>query len=736
VFTFGVAVIGVATGARSRKHGSKAASASASASAHPLYGSNGVNSGSSGSSELYSRKEEEHEEDNPLLKGGVWFGLVALVVLGVLYFTHLHKLTGNEEIITPARGRAHESTITSTPASSTASDSSAQSGGPETLKAGACPTWSSANLVGAYGNMQGQWASRFECHDGKACDLWYQGMIHYFGYNKVESIRNFRACLNVDASKLECLMGVALAAAPNINEGMSDMELIEGREALDKAMKILQPMRVTNRSPYGLRLINDLILASNVLFPHSVDERNKLGQTHFDQLYADAMLGVYNTFPENDDVIAIYAESVFNLSPWNYWVYPPREPMPDFHDEAYVPHKRIPVEMKPTIVPAYNALKSMFARNHRQPLGLHLLVHLLEAGPNPADGNPAANALYDLARDEGAGHLAHMPAHVFARTGRYEDCIVASQRSIELDEKYTQKCLTPYFPEHNKALLVEAALMSGRGMLAEEYATLRATEMSSDLVMYPAGVLETLPKETEWIRMGKWTKILKRNGLGDNLRRRMQVADSSAIPAYYRALDSYAKTLALLHSGMRSKATYEFGHLKEHVANIPPDMLAEPSFMASYRQKQGALMRDMAKAAFFVLSQNYGEAKAMLKSMVYTRDNFNYLEPEHFYMPPRQCLGAVLIAEADTLQRIDPERAHFLLEQAVEVYTEDLLLRPSNGWSLKGMANAQTRLAGTDRHRHNQALVDAARWNEAEYEKAFMYGDRRLEGSCCELGLC
>ena len=121
------------------------------------------------------------------------------------------------------------------------------------------------------------------------------------------------------------------------------------------------------------------------------------------------------------------------------------------------------VELTPSMVPAYLALTEVMTRTkYRHPLALHLWIHITESGTTPARGLPAADALAQLSRDgtTGTGHLLHMPAHIYLRTGRYMECIASSLVAIASDRMYETKCLVPYVPTHNVAMLVSAALVT------------------------------------------------------------------------------------------------------------------------------------------------------------------------------------------------------------------------------------------------------------------------------------
>ena len=194
-------------------------------------------------------------------------------------------------------------------------------------------------------------------------------------------------------------------------------------------------------------------------------------------------LQAYEQYPDDADVAAIYAESLINLSPWDYY---------SADDKNHV---------RPILAPALTALRRSLSLDGNHLLALHMWIHLIEASSSPGDAEKEADRLYSIGRGlssnsrllqlqqrrrgegvstleykgteereesdvaavaAGAGHLLHMPAHVFLRVGRYKDAVDASILAVASDKMYRAKCLVPYVDTHNSAMMVYAATLWGR----------------------------------------------------------------------------------------------------------------------------------------------------------------------------------------------------------------------------------------------------------------------------------
>ena len=632
------------------------------------------------------------------------------------------------------------------------------------------------DLIGLYGDMTGQFHRDVDTSSPLAAALFDQGMIHIYGFNQVEGIRNMRAAIAVDGDCAMCYWGVAQGSGPNINTEVKETMAAAGKAAIEAAYTIM-----ARKDSAGL--ISEanaaLIIAQRRRFSFAtVAEWAANGQARYDQQYADAMLDVYQQHPDDDDAAAIYAEAVLNLSPWQYYTAQlgaaaraaaEAETAASPVDPATDP-TGIVAELAPRVRLAYRALEAVLAHapNRKHPLALHLTIHIAESGSAPSRGIAAADALAKLSRngDTGTGHLLHMPAHIYLRTGRYADCIASSVVAIAADRAFDAKCVTPYVPTHNVAMLVSAALYSGRLQMALEYSPY--TVMVPEAALYLSAIYAS-PKDIVLARFGQWEQIdylheqqqkeyvrqisLAGSGTGSGAGAVGDYLDADGIKPYVKAVHLYARTLSAVSVGSLAAATAAVDALKAAAEAVPYDDLDRDHPFYPYHREMADMMSAITQAAFLVRFRGDADAAAtLLRTAVAEQDSWSYMEPENFYFPVRHCLGAVLVKQAEG-STADPERARRMLLDAVAVYEADLAQHPNTGWSLKGLELALQGLAGLGDATVASAraaglglatpegaaldayLVDtqrafAASWTNADPDF------RIIRGSCCEILLC
>ncbi|HYH47388.1 MAG TPA: hypothetical protein VEG34_17035, partial [Thermoanaerobaculia bacterium] len=260
-----------------------------------------------------------------------------------------------------------------------------------------------------------------------------QGVNLAYGFNHAEAGRSFREAARLDPECAMAYWGQALVLGPNINAPMDPEDEPKARGLAEQAL--------ARRAAAGPRE-QALIEALARRYTGKADDR-----AAGDQAYAEAMRAVWQRFPGDDDVAALYAEAMMDLRPWAYW-------RPDG-----TPYPGIPEVVA--------LLESVIQRNPRHPLALHLYIHLLEPVA-PAKAERAADLLLPLM--PGAGHMVHMPSHIYQRVGRYADAVKANEQAALADEDYITQCRVQgfyamaYYP-HNVHFVWFAATMDGRGAL-------------------------------------------------------------------------------------------------------------------------------------------------------------------------------------------------------------------------------------------------------------------------------
>lgn len=225
-----------------------------------------------------------------------------------------------------------------------------------------------------------------------------QGLRLYYAFNHQEAIRAFSEAARLDPACAMCHWGIALSLGPNINAPMDPAAAEPALAALERARQ--------GRANAGERALIDA-LAARYASPAPEDRRA------LDRAYAEAIGNVVRQYPDNQDATALYAEALMDLSPWQYWE-PDGEPRPD----------------TPQIL---SQLERIIAANPKHPGACHFFIHAVEA-VDPARAVPCAERLAGLMPD--AGHLLHMPGHIYVRVGRYEDAIRANEHAVHADETF------------------------------------------------------------------------------------------------------------------------------------------------------------------------------------------------------------------------------------------------------------------------------------------------------------
>jgi tetratricopeptide (TPR) repeat protein len=360
-----------------------------------------------------------------------------------------------------------------------------------------------------------------------------------------------------------------------------------------------------------------------------------------DRAYADAMAKVAAAHPEHLGAATLYADALMNTSPWNYWL-PDGQPRPD----------------TPAIL---RTLESVLAANPDHPGALHLYIHAIEA-KDPGRAEAGADRLKPLM--PGAGHLVHMPSHIYMRVGRYADAYAANVEASRADENYLEQCRTQgiypllYYP-HNLHFQVWAAMFEGRSAVALADARKLAghTHPEPDVFGLPE-VFELQPFFV-LVRFGKWDEVLKE-------------PQPPAPARLMNALWHYGRGLALQHSGRSELAGKELAALRA--------IALEPGLKDKYTAfaptlKLITIAEQILAGEIAAGGKRYDEAIARLQRAVLLQDSLMYNEPPDWYFPVRHYLGAVLLEAG-------------LPQEAETVYWQDLAYYRENGYSLLGVQKA------------------------------------------------
>jgi tetratricopeptide (TPR) repeat protein len=456
-----------------------------------------------------------------------------------------------------------------------------------------------------------------------------QGFRLYYAFNHPEAIRSFRHATSLDPECAICWWGVALAHGPNINAPMDSASAVEAYAAIQEAE------RQVNHASAEERALIEALAGRYAANPPA--ERAAL-----DSAYASAMAAVVRQFPESQEAAVLYGESLMDLRPWNYWT-----------DEG---------EPYPGTQEALAAFEGVLAVNPRHPGACHFFIHAVEA-EHPERAVPCAERLAGLM--PGAGHIVHMPGHIYIRVGRYLDAIEANEHAVHADESYIQDrrpgtnfYTAGYYP-HNYDFMAFAAAMAARPDQSIDAADRLAELIPPEMLGSPE-----LPFLQHWstrplqmrIRFGRWDEILR------------QEQPAEGLP-HARAMWHFARGTAHAATGDPSAAEVELERLREEAA--------DPSLDGMSLEFNAA--RDILGIAEHVLAgriaaarKDHAGAEAHLREAVRREDALVYGEPPEWSIPTRHDLGTVLLA---TGRPAEAER----------VFREDLERFPKNAWSLLGL---------------------------------------------------
>src|SRR5438552_1480303 len=486
-----------------------------------------------------------------------------------------------------------------------------------------------------------------------------QGLNLSYAFNHAEAGRAYREAERLDPNLAIAYWGEALALGPNINAPMDPASEPKALAAIQKAIALK-----SQASPREQALIDALTQR----YSGRAEDRKARGRA-----YAEAMRTVHQQFPDDPDIAMLYVESVMDLRPWGYWT-----------------RDGTPYERTAEIVAL---TEKIIARNPQHPGALHLYIHLMEAYA-PFKAEAAADRLQTLM--PAAGHMVHMPAHIYQRVGRYADAARSNELAIASDEDYISQCraqgLYPiaYYP-HNLHFLWFAATAEGRSQMAIEAArkaasivddeTLKAVPLLAGFRVVPYYALT---------RFGKWDEMLRE-------------PEPPGTSAYLRGMWHYARGTAFLGKGQTNEAEQEFATVSELMAEKSLD---QPLFSPNTGHAVLSIAQEVLGGEIAAAKKDYDRGVAHLERALRLEDALVYTEPAEFHYPPRHALGAVLL---------EAKRP----SEAETVYWEDLKRNRENGWALFGLMQALKA----------QGKNDAAAVVEARFKKAWARADVTLSAS-------
>lgn len=484
-----------------------------------------------------------------------------------------------------------------------------------------------------------------------------QGLRLHYAFNHAEARRAFQEAQRLDPKCAMAYWGEALVLGPNINRPMPEEDIPAAWTAIQQAASLKKGVKPIER---------DLIDA--LATRYAEDEWTE--RAELDAAFAEAMGALAKKYPKDGDVGTLQASSLMDTNPWNYW--------------------RKDGTPNPGTTEIMAALERVLAQHPNHIGAIHYYIHATEAH-HPERSEAAADRLLTLA--PGAGHLVHMPSHIYMRLGRYADAYESNRLAVLADEGYITQCRNQgiyplsYYP-HNIHFMAWALMMLGRSDEAID----AAYRVSGKTAHAPAGsdfgLFESFRAMPLYflVRFGEWDDILEESEPEANL-------------LFVRGMWHYARGLAYAAKGDLDAASVELAELEE----IRSDEELEESFVgfadaATLLQIAGNVLNGELAAK----AGKYNEAVNFLDEGVRLEDGLMYSEPPDWYYPVRHTLGAVLI-EAGRYR------------EAETVYWTDLKKNPENGWALYGLWQS-LKAQGRDAEAADARARFEAAWADADVE--------------------
>jgi tetratricopeptide (TPR) repeat protein len=492
-----------------------------------------------------------------------------------------------------------------------------------------------------------------------AQEYFNQGLVLSYGFNHAEAARSFYYATKLDPDCAMAYWGFAYVLGPNYNAGMESDNYERAYTAIQQAVELSN-----NSTPKEKALIYAL---SERYVKDAVEDRRPL-----DIAYSKAMKKVFTDFPNNADIGTLYAESLMNLHPWDLW---------DKAGNAKA--------WTPEII---STLENVLEIDTKHPGAHHFYIHAVEASSEPEKGLYSSQ-LFDEGLVPGAGHLVHMPSHIYIRTGDYHKGTLSNIRAVEVDSVYVTACNAQgayplaYFP-YNYHFMAATATLEGNSKWAIKASNKVSAHSNLQLMKLPGwGTIQhyyTIPYYV-YVKFGKWKEILD-----------MKNDDISL--GYPEAVRHYARGMAFL--GLKD------------IVSARKELLALEKYSNDKSLKKITIWdinsvdvllqiaKRVLKAEILSSESNYTESIGLLKEATVIEDDLNYNEPPDWFFSVRHNLGAV---------QIEAEK----YEDAIQTFNEDLERLPKNGWALHGLKQAYLKLDDKKKVDEIKTQLHAA-WSTAD----------------------
>jgi tetratricopeptide (TPR) repeat protein len=496
-----------------------------------------------------------------------------------------------------------------------------------------------------------------------------QGIIMANGFNHDEALRSFKEAVRQDTTFAMGYWGIAYVLGPNLNSTSNMGEVNEIRNAVEKAVALSESEKTTAWE-------KAVIKAIQVKFPQDTVLANAEG-------FSSSMKQAHSTFPDNSFVATLYAESIINLHPWDFYTRKGGEPRP----------------WTPEIV---SLLEKVISIDTKNPLANHLYLHATEAGPDLSKALVSAERLKTLVPS--AGHLVHMPSHIYINTGDYHEGSIANEAAVVADSIYIAECKSQgYYPQmyypHNYHFLAATAAFEGRGARSIEAAYKTASLVDKKYYHEPGYEMVqhylTIPDHI-LVKFGQWEKILTLPKPPEDL-------------IYPTAIWHYARGMAYVNSDKIKQAKEELKKL--NALSQSSSITGQLNWGINKVTEVCKISSRVLEAELYAKDGKYSKAIPLLTDAIKIEDNLNYTEPPDWFFSVRHTLGNFLLRMKD-------------YDQAEKIYKEDLVYWPKNGFALNGLAESLT----------GQGKTKEAEEIKKHFKEAWKYADTDLKASVIDPG--
>jgi tetratricopeptide (TPR) repeat protein len=482
-----------------------------------------------------------------------------------------------------------------------------------------------------------------------------QGFAFVYAFNHDEAIRSFKRAAELDPQLAMAYWGIALALGPNINLDVDPGREKAAYEALQKALSLAA------KAPANERAYIEALAKR-----YSIDPNADLKKLALD--YKNAMGELVKRYPDDLDAATLYAESAMDLRPWKFWS----------------PEGK-PAEGTEEIVAT---LESVLRRDPNHVGAIHYYIHAVEASPHPERALAYAPKLPKLM--PAAGHLVHMPAHIYERVGDYDAAARSNVDGAAADEAYFKTANTagvyPMYYAHNLDFLAVARSMQGNYRAAIE-ASDRLVAFAKPMVQQMPMVEPILSKSLlVMLRFNKWDEIMK------------QPQPDASLPSTL-AVWHFARAMAFVGRGGVGNAESEHKAFLDTAKSVPPDSMSSLNPTSKILQ----IAADVLEAQIAYAKHNKKTALELFRKGVEDEDALAYDEPPQWFHPVRESLGGFLLRNND-------------YAEAEEVFRADLEKNKHSGRSLFGLMESLQR----------QKKANAAAAAQREFREAWKNADTKL----------